>query len=177
MRCFRVKWSVVLAAIAAGFLAGCGSGASQEELEAARSDLEAARSQLQSLRAEKLSLETKMAERTLEDLGNVLNISAVMTLPPTVVELIPDSASLQMVTKVPTTCSIVWGLTARYGQISTDDNMSPGGHTDHYHTLKGLKPNTVYHYGWGLLGPGGNLYGSPDLTFKTPPAAGGTSQQ
>ena len=93
----------------------------------------------------------------------------MMAFPPTVVELKPNSATIQMITKVPTTCSIVHGLTARYGDISTDEGMMSGGHTQHHHVLRGLQPDTLYHYQWGLFGPEGTLYGSEDLTLKTPP--------
>ena len=103
-------------------------------------------------------------------LDPVLTIDAVLTFPPTVVELKPNSAIIQMVTKVPTTCSIAYGLATNYGQISTDDMMFSGGHTDHNHTLGGLRPDTLYHFKWGLLGPDGTLYGSEDKTFQTPPA-------
>ena len=128
-----------------------------------------------SLEAEKSDLETKVLERTLEDIGVVVTINELMAFQPTVVELKPSSASIQMVTKLPTTCSIAHGITTDYGQISTDDSMSRGGHTDHYHTLRGLQPDTVYHYKWGLLGPDGTFYASTDLTLKTPPSGGGAS--
>ena len=106
----------------------------------------------------------------LENIGKVLSVNEIIVFPPTIVELAPGSASLQLVTSVPTTCSIAYGLTTGYGQISTDDLMSPGGHRDHYHVIKGLKPDTRHHYKWGLLGPNGILYGSEDLTFNTRPA-------
>ena len=169
-----LAWSPALAALPI-LMVACGGGVSEEELQAVQGDLQAAQAQVQTLEAEKSDLETKVLERTLEDIGVVVTINELMAFQPTVVELKPSSASIQMVTKLPTTCSIAHGITTDYGQISTDDSMSRGGHTDHYHTLRGLQPDTVYHYKWGLLGPDGTFYASTDLTLKTPPSGGGAS--
>ena len=168
-RLLKLTWLLVLAAVPV-LLAGCGEGVSKEEFEAVQTDLQAARSQVQSLEAEKRELQATAVGGSLEELGRALLIDHIMVFPPTVVELTANSASIQMVTNVPTTCSIVHGLTTAYGEISVDDSMSPGGHTDHYHTLRDLQPDTAYHYKWGLVGPDGTLYGSTDLTFQTPPA-------
>ena len=160
------------------FIVGCGSDTqdSQEEIEALRAALNTAQSQVDSLEAEKRDLEEAALGRRFEDLGTVLTINQIMAFPPTVVELNPESAAVQMITTVPTTCSIAHGPTADYGQISSDETMSPGGHTDHYHVLDGLQPDTEYHYRWGLLGPNGTLYGSEDLTFRTPSASGTSTE-
>ena len=172
----RLLWVTAFAALYV-IMVSCGEGKrySQEEFAALQEDLQTAQSQVESLEGEKRDLEAAALGRRFEDVGTLLAIRQIMVFPPTIVELNPDSAALRMVTKVPTTCSIAHGLTAEYGEISTDDVMSRGGHTDHYHVLKELKPDTVYHYKWGLLGPNGTLYGSEDFTFTTPPAAG-TSQ-
>ena len=159
----RLTRQLVLTALPI-LLVSCGGAVSEEKFAAAQAHVQA-------LEAEKLDLQTKVLERTLEDIGEVVSIIELMAFPPTVVELKSDSAAVRMVTKVPTTCSIAHGLTTAYGVISVDESMSRGGHTDHYHILKGLEPDTVFHYKWGLLGPDGTLYGSTDLTFKTPPAA------
>ena len=162
--------SVFVIAALPVLLAGCIGGVSTEEFEALEKDFVASASRVRSLKIEKQELQTKALERTLEDVGTLLSINQLMEFPPTVVKLKPNTAAIQMVTKVPTTCSIAHGVTPGYGQISLDDSMSMGGHTDHYHTLRNLQPDTVYHYTWGLLGADGTLYGSTDLTFKTPPA-------
>ena len=169
----RLPWVAALAAVYV-IMVSCGDGKqySQEEFAAVQRDLQTAQSQLESVEAEKRDLEAAALGRRFEDVGTLLSIRQIMAFPPTIVELNPDSAAIQMITKVPTTCSIIHGLTADYGEISTDDAMAPGGHTDHYHVLKELKPDTVYHYKWGLIGPNGTLYGSEDLTFTTPPASG-----
>ena len=116
-------------------------------------------------------LESQATAGILEDLGELLSIKRLMALPPTIVELNPNNATLQMITNVPTTCSIAYGSDLDYGHISTDRFIMAGGHTNHNHVLEGLEPDTVYHYKWGLLGPDGTLYGSEDITFKTPPEA------
>ena len=161
-------WLGLLAAFST-LLSACGGGSSEQELEAVQRDLQAAQAQVLSLQAEKKELQSTVIVGELEELGELLSISEMMAFPPTVVELKPNSAAIQMITKVPTTCSIVHGLTARYGDISTDEGMMSGGHTHHNHVLRGLQPDTLYHYKWGLFGPEGTLYGSEDFTFKTPP--------
>ena len=178
----RLSSSAVFAAIPI-ILVGCGGGVSEEKfaevvnnLQVVQSELQVAESRMESLEADKSDLQTKVAGVVLEDIGKVLSINELMVFPPTVVELGPDSASLQMVTSVPTTCSIAHGITTGYGQISNDESLVRGGHTDHYHVIEGLDPDTVYHYRWGLLGPNGLQYGSEDLTFKTPPGGAGASQ-
>ena len=154
-------------------LSACVGGISQQEFEAVQRDLQAAQAQVQSLQAEKKELQSTVIVSELEAAGKVLSISEMMAFPPTVVDLKPNFAAIQMITKVPTTCSIAHGLTSKYGLISTDESMMSGGHTQHYHLLRGLQPDTVYHYKWALLGPDGSQYGSKDFTLKTPPADAG----
>ena len=169
---FKLDRLLVLAALPI-LLAGCGGGVSEEEFEAVQRDLQSARSQVQSLEAQTQELQAQVTTDLLEELGTLLSISELMVFEPTVVDLSAGSASFQMITKLPTTCSIAHGLTSDYGQISTDENMMQGGHTDHLHVLRGLQPDTVYHYKWGLLGPDGSQYSSKDFTLKTPPADAG----
>ena len=127
--------------------------------------MDTAQSRVDSLEAEKRDLEAAALGRRFEDLGTLLTIDQIMAFPPTVVVLNPDSASVQMITTVPTTCSIAHGLTTDYGQISTDFAMSPGGHTDHYHVLDGLQPDTEYHYSFGGIDADGKVYRTGDFTF------------
>ena len=164
-----IAWFALLTALHS-VLASCSGGVSQEEFDAVEADLQATQRQAQSLEAEKKQLQTRMTGNALEDIGAVLSINELMAFPPTIVELKPHSVSVQMITRVPTTCSIAHGLTAKYGHISTDESMSAGGHTDHFHVLRGLQPDTVHHYKWALLSPNGTFYGSKDFTFTTPPA-------
>ena len=126
-----------LAVIVFVFLAGCGEGISKEEFETIQADLKAARLEVQSLEADKEKLRTTASKRALEELWQALSIDDIMVFPPSIVELRPTTASIQMITNVPVTCSIIHGLTTDYGEISTDDSMAPGGHTDPLPCSKG----------------------------------------
>ena len=166
---FQLTWLAAIAATAI-LLTACGEQVSQEEFEAVQRELETARSQLQSLETEKRELQTRLEDVAFGKIANVLRVNEKIAFPPTVVELTSNKASVQMITKVPTSCVIAHGLTTAYGQISTDDSMTPGGHTDHFHVLRDLQSDTVYHYKWGLVGPDGTVYASQDVTLRTPPS-------
>ena len=175
-------------------LAACGGGVPEEEMLTAKRDLEKAQSQTESLEAElervqeylqdarlqaqsseeearelRTQVMTRAAADLTADITGVLSINELIAFPQTVVEIRPNSPAIQMISKTPTVCSIAHGITTEYGDISIDDSMAPGAHTDHYHTLTGLQPNTTYHYKWGLLATNGTFYSSDDFKFKTPP--------
>jgi hypothetical protein len=99
-----------------------------------------------------------------------MRINEAISFPPTLVELKSTKASVRLITVVPTSCVIAHGLTTAYGQISTDESMTSGGHTDHFHVLRDLRPDTEYHYKWGLVAPDGTVYASQDVTLRTPPS-------
>ena len=175
-RIWRPLIRVAAVACTAVLLSGCGGNVTEEEYQASQRELQSAQAQIQSLQAEKRELQTKVSGAILDEVSVALSLDEIMDVPPTVVELTHNSAAVRMITKVPTTCAIALGTTTQYGLISVDDSMMSSGHTFHYHTLDGLQPDTVYHYKWGLLGPDGTLFGSEDLTFKTPPAGAGSTQ-
>lgn len=161
-----------LAAIAATsiLLAACGERVSKEKFEAVQGDLQAARAQVQSLETEKQKLQTKLEDVAFGRLANVMRINEAISFPPTLVELMSTKASVRLITVVPTSCVIAHGLTTAYGQISTDESMTSGGHKDHFHVLRDLQPDTEYHYKWGLVAPDGTVYASQDVTLRTPPS-------
>ena len=165
----RFAWVATIAATAM-LLAACGERVSTEEFEAVQGDLQAARAQVQSLETEKQKLQTKVEDVAFGKLANVMRINEAIAFPPTVVELMSTSASVRLITVVPTSCVIAHGLTTAYGQISTDESMTSGGHTDHFHVLQDLQPDTEYHYKWGLVAPDGTVYASQDVTLRTPPS-------
>ena len=165
----RFTWFAAIAATSI-LLAACGERVSKEEFVAVQRDLQAARSEVKSLETDNQELRTKSEDTSFGKLANVLSLNETIAFPPTVVELTSDKASVRMITKVPTSCVIAHGLTTAYGQLSTDASMKQGGHTDHFHVLRGLQPDAVHHYKWGLVGPDGFVYASQDLTFRTPPA-------
>lgn len=85
-----------------------------------------------------------------------------------------DSANVRVVTTIPVVCAVVFGSNESYGRISTDPDMGGAAHTDHLAPLRGLDPDTLYHYRLQGTGPDGTLYASDDLTFRT--AAGDPAQ-
>ena len=177
MRLFPgVVWIAVIASLLT-ISGACGGGGSEDDADRTQEELLASQVQIQSLEERIQKLQTAETVDILASIGTLMSINALMLYPPTVVDIKPNSASIQMVTKEPTTCSIAWGLTEDYGAISTDDNMAPGGHADHFHVLHDLQPDTVYYYKWGLFGRHGSLYGSEGSTFRTPPEASGGSGQ
>ena len=165
----QLTWLAAIAATSI-LLAACGERVSKEEFEAVQRFLLAARSQVQSLETENQELHTRLEKAAFGKLADVLNVNEFIAFPPTVVELKAKEASVQLITKVPTSCVIAHGLTTAYGQLSTDESMTRGGHTDHFHVLRGLQSDTEYHYKWGLVGPDGTVFASQDLNFRTPPA-------
>ena len=164
----RFTWLAAIAATSI-LLAACGDRVSKEEFEAIQGDLQTARAQVQSLETEKQEFQTRLEDIAFGKLANVMRINETIAFPPTVVELTSNKASVRMITVVPTSCVIAHGLTTAYGQISTDESMTSGGHTDHFHVLRDLQPDTVYHYKWGFVAPDGTVYASQDVTLRTPP--------
>lgn len=181
MRCHRsvspgLAWLAVLVAGLGLLVAACGGGASGEELAGVQRELEAARAQAQTLKTQVDETREQVARALLADLGVALNIYDMLVYEPTVVEIKPVSAALVTVTKEDTICTVTYGLTTDYGHISTDMQMAPRGHKNHYHLIQDLKPDTSYHYRWALVAPNGTVYGSKDHTFRTLPAGAGASQ-
>ena len=81
-----------------------------------------------------------------------------------------NSATLQVTTRLPVVCAVVYGTTHDYGQIATDTDMADGGHSDHHPLLTGLQPDTLYYARLQSVGPDGTLYRSEEYTFRTLPA-------
>lgn len=83
----------------------------------------------------------------------------------------PNSANLRVVTTLPVVCAVVFGHDTTYGNISTDPDMGGTAHSEHWAPLRGLEPDTVYHYRLQGTGADGTLYVSEDMTFQTAPGA------
>jgi len=81
-----------------------------------------------------------------------------------------NAATLQVTTRLPVACAVVYGTTHDYGQIATDTDMAGGGHSDHHPALTDLQPDTVYYARLQGVGPDGTLYRSDEYTFRTLPA-------
>jgi hypothetical protein len=90
--------------------------------------------------------------------------------PPQIVDITDVDAVLVFDSSSPLACSVVYGKTSAYGQISVDQDMDGGAHTDHHPVLLGLEPDTEYHYRVQGAAPDGTLYVGQDATFRTLPA-------
>jgi hypothetical protein len=88
---------------------------------------------------------------------------------PQVVDITAADAVLIFESSIPVACSVVYGKTTAYGQISVDQDMTAGAHTDHHPILLGLEPDTEYHYRVQGTAADGTLYVSEDMTFRTQP--------
>jgi hypothetical protein len=91
-----------------------------------------------------------------------------------ITQLQPTSAAVEVETSIDVVCSVVFGVDTSYGRISTDPDMGGAAHRDHFAPLRGLEPDTVYHFRLQGSGPDGTLYVSEDLTFRTPPTESGS---
>jgi len=90
--------------------------------------------------------------------------------PPQIVDITDTDAVLIFESSIPLACSVVYGKTTDYGQISVDQDMSGGAHADHHPLLLGLEPDTEYHYRVQGTAADGTLYMGEDGTFHTLPA-------
>lgn len=78
------------------------------------------------------------------------------------------TATLPITTTVPVACSIVYGTTPEFGQLSVDQDMAGGTHSDHNPLLLDLEPETTYYYRVQGVDDFGNIYLSDTMTFTTP---------
>lgn len=92
--------------------------------------------------------------------------------PPQVTNITATDAVLQFESTLPLACVVVYGTTAAYGSIATDQDMTGGAHRDHTPVLTGLQPDTQYHYRVQGSASDGTFYLSGDMTFRTPPEDG-----
>jgi hypothetical protein len=91
--------------------------------------------------------------------------------PPRIADLSGQDGTLLFVSSVPLACSVVYGETPAFGQVSVDQDMNGGAHTDHHPALSGLKPDTEYFYRVQGTAADGTLYASAVMTFRTPKQA------
>jgi hypothetical protein len=89
---------------------------------------------------------------------------------PQIVDVTDTDAVLIFESSIPLACSVVYGKTTAYGQISVDQDMDGGAHTDHRPLLLGLDPDTEYHYRVQGTAADGTFYLGEPGTFRTLPA-------
>ena len=102
------------------------------------------------------------------EIRSIEEITAVA--PPQIEDITDADAVLIFESSIPLACSVVYGKTTAYGQISVDQDMDGGAHSDHHPLLLGLEPDTEYHYRVQGTAADGTLYVGQDRTFRTPPA-------
>jgi hypothetical protein len=95
-------------------------------------------------------------------------LAEILAAGPRFLDLAPDAVTVELETKVPVVCAVVFGPTTAYGGIATDSDMAGGAHTMHHPMLKGLQPATTYQLRMQGVGPDGTLYVSDNFTLKTP---------
>ena len=98
-------------------------------------------------------------------------LAEILAGAPRFTDLAPNSLTVELETKVPVVCAVVFGTTTAYGGIATDSDMAGGAHTVHHPALRGLQPDTVYQLRMQGVGPDGTLYVSDNYTLRTPAAA------
>ncbi|MGC9346689.1 MAG: discoidin domain-containing protein [Anaerolineae bacterium] len=89
--------------------------------------------------------------------------------PPRIVDITDTDAVLVFESGVPLACAVVYGTTTDYGQISVDQDMGGGAHTDHRPLMHSLEPDTEYHYRVQGTAADGTFYVGEDATFRTLP--------
>ena len=89
---------------------------------------------------------------------------------PQIEDVTDADAVLIFESSIPLACSVVYGKTSAYGQISVDLDMDGGAHTGHHPLVLGLEPDTEYHYRVQGTAADGTLYLGEDGTFRTLPA-------
>lgn len=84
-----------------------------------------------------------------------------------VIDVSSSGAVVQVETSEPVVCSVVFGEDESYGNQATDMDMAGGAHSQHSAVLRGLDPDTEYHYRLQGSDSSGALYMSEDMTFRT----------
>jgi hypothetical protein len=78
------------------------------------------------------------------------------------------SATLPIETSVPVACTVVFGTTPDFGQLSLDQDMAGGTHSVHNPLLSNLESETTYYFRVQGVDDLGVLYISDIMTFTTP---------
>lgn len=93
---------------------------------------------------------------------------------PSIDAITDTSGEIALKTSSPAFCQVNYGPIPQYGQMRRMSMSGPM--TDHRILLPGLHPDTVYHVRLTAVDVQARVYQSPDLTFKTLPAASGRAR-
>ncbi|MDQ7025840.1 MAG: discoidin domain-containing protein [Anaerolineae bacterium] len=78
------------------------------------------------------------------------------------------TATLPIETSVAVACTLVYGTTEAFGQLTLDQDMAGGTHSVHSPLLSGLDPDTTYYFRVQGVDDAGIIYLSDVMTFTTP---------
>ncbi len=78
------------------------------------------------------------------------------------------TATVPIETSIPVACTLVYGTTPAFGQLTLDQDMDGGTHSSHSPQLSGLEPETLYYFRVQGVDDAGNVYVSETMTFTTP---------
>src|ERR1043166_3427148 len=92
-------------------------------------------------------------------------LAEILANGPRFTDLTPNSVTVELDTRVPAVCAVVFGTTTAYGGIATDSDMAGGAHTMHHPTLRGLQPDTLYQLRMQGVAAGRSLYASDNLNI------------
>lgn len=84
-----------------------------------------------------------------------------------ILDLTSNSARLNFVGTIPLACSLVFGTTTDFGQLSIDLNMNGGAIIEHNPLMLNLEPDTEYFYRLQGSAEDGTLYVSDIGSFRT----------
>jgi hypothetical protein len=105
--------------------------------------------------------------------ADVRSIDEISVAPLEVVDIGAQSAVVSLDTTVDVVCSVVYGTDTSYGMQATDTDMMGTGHDRHRPTMRGLEPDTLYHFRVQGTAADGAVYVSDDMTFRTAPERDG----
>jgi hypothetical protein len=78
------------------------------------------------------------------------------------------TATVPIETRIPVACTLVYGTTPAFGQLTLDQDMAGGTHSSHNPQLSGLEPKTLYYFRVQGVDNAGNISVSEMMTFTTP---------
>lgn len=97
----------------------------------------------------------------------VLPAEAILFEPIALSDFNSNSATLELGTKIPVACLVVFGEDENFGSIALDQDMGADAHEHHRVVMRDLKPDTVYYYRLQGSDRNGNFYASQIMSFRS----------